>query len=302
MSNIIGLNTKLFGLEKNIKQSEPTRAANDLGQLSDSAEKERVLNPIVSESYMKKYIEEHGGGGGGGGQTTIIAAEQTFTAEEDHGMYMADLSLTNPLPIVESIDVIYDGVSYTIPYDNDYECYGELVLVDDNPMPDFTNYPCIITATPEPNICSITVNDSNSHTIEITCTITEITITENGTYDIDGLETAIVNVPRGLTVYDIPLSNPQDETLLCNTGLNTFTYTYTNWVTVFGGELSIADITGVYLKRQSDNIVTIGMSYSLTDTTLAITVKIYNNGSNTWEQINANGIAITCPVGTSLVG
>lgn len=24
----------------------------------------RVLNPIVSESYMKKYMEEHGGGGG----------------------------------------------------------------------------------------------------------------------------------------------------------------------------------------------------------------------------------------------
>lgn len=64
MSNIIGLNTKLFGLEKNIKQSEPTRAANDLGQLGDPAEKERVLNPIVSESYMQKYIEEHGGGGG----------------------------------------------------------------------------------------------------------------------------------------------------------------------------------------------------------------------------------------------
>ena len=52
MSNIIGLNTKLFGLEKNIKQSEPTRVANDLGQLGDPAEKERVLNPIVSEAYM----------------------------------------------------------------------------------------------------------------------------------------------------------------------------------------------------------------------------------------------------------
>lgn len=62
MSNIIGLNTKLFGLEKNIKQSEPTRVTNDLGQLGDPAEKERVLNPIVSESYMQKYIEEHGGG------------------------------------------------------------------------------------------------------------------------------------------------------------------------------------------------------------------------------------------------
>lgn len=299
MSNIIGLNTKLFGLEKNIKQSEPTRAANDLGQLSDPAGKERVLNPIVSESYMKKYIEEHGGGGGGG-QTTTIAAEQTFTAEDVEGMYMADLTLTNPLPQSGSIDVVYDGVLYNIPYNNEFSCFGEVVLVDDNPMPDFTDYPCVITAAPEPSIGSITVNDSNSHTIEITCTITEITITENGTYDIDGLETAIVNVPRGLTVYDIPLSNPQDEILLCNTGLNTFTYTYTNSVTVFGGALSIADITGVYLKRQSDNITVIGMSYSLTDTTLAITVKIYNNGSSTWEQINANGIAITCPVGTSL--
>ena len=302
MSNIIGLNTKLFGLEKNIKQSEPTRAANDLGQLSDPAGKERVLNPIVSESYMKKYIEEHGGGGGGGGQTTIIAAEQTFTAEEYEFGYGADLTLTNPLPQSGSIDVVYDGVSYTIPYNNEYRCFGELVLVDDNPMPDFTNYPCVITPAPEPGICSIVVNDSNPHTIKITCTITEITITENGTYDVDGLESAIVNVPTGDTVDTIPLSNPQDEDLTCYTGLNTFTYTYTNWVNVFGGTLSIADITGVYLNRPSDNTVIVGMSYTLTDTTLAITVKIYNNTSATQNVVNANGIAITYPVDTPLVG
>ena len=82
MSNIIGLNTKLFGLEKNIKQSEPTRAANDLGQLSDPAGKERVLNPIVSESYMKKYIEEHGGGGGGDFSTATVTI--TNTTEENY--------------------------------------------------------------------------------------------------------------------------------------------------------------------------------------------------------------------------
>ena len=190
----------------------------------------------------------------------------------------------------------------TFPYNNEYRCFGELVLVDDNPMPDFTNYPCVITPAPEPGICSIVVNDSNPHTIKITCTITEITITENGTYDVDGLESAIVNVPTGDTVDTIPLSNPQDEDLTCYTGLNTFTYTYTNWVNVFGGTLSIADITGVYLNRPSDNTVIVGMSYTLTDTTLAITVKIYNNTSATQNVVNANGIAITYPVDTPLVG
>lgn len=81
MSNIIGLNTKLFGLEKNIKQSEPTRAANDLGQLGDPAEKERVLNPIVSESYMQKYIEEHGGAGESFNKIDITIINDTDTAQ-----------------------------------------------------------------------------------------------------------------------------------------------------------------------------------------------------------------------------
>lgn len=40
--------------------AEPTRTTLDIN-LKSASEPERVLNPIVSESYMRQYIEEHGG-------------------------------------------------------------------------------------------------------------------------------------------------------------------------------------------------------------------------------------------------
>lgn len=147
MSNIIGLNTKLFGLEKNIKQSEPTRAANDLGQLSDPAGKERVLNPIVSESYMKKYIEEHGGitptgnieitengeninvapyatatvnvAGGGGATWTTVAEEQTGTTVYNSGAELYFLQLSNVTDFGSPvIKVTLDDTTYYCYWDN----------------------------------------------------------------------------------------------------------------------------------------------------------------------------------------
>lgn len=65
----------------------------------------RVLNPIVSESYMRKYVEEHGGGGG----------------MQLYGPYVATLSESTSIRAnhVKTVDftkiVTYEGTELTYP-------------------------------------------------------------------------------------------------------------------------------------------------------------------------------------------
>ena len=127
MVNIIGLNTNLYGLEKNIKQKELTRDT----VIEEVEEKERVLNPIVSESYMRKYVEEHGGGGQPTSQVLvpeqtleIDAAGNEFTEVELSGV---TIDTTN-FPVY--IPLTVDGVTIAEVYGEDiagelYSYYSE---------------------------------------------------------------------------------------------------------------------------------------------------------------------------------
>ena len=187
MSNIIGLNTKLFGLEKNIKQSEPTRAANDLGQLGDPTEKERVLNPIVSESYMQKYVEEHGGGGGSLEPVTLL--DVTVTSANDGNNYVINLYNENYNPLYSGLYIPTSLMGLTFIYDNteynceniDYEYGAPYIDVDTY---DFSDYPFNYKSGSYYFICDD--NEPTSHTIKIIMkpSIEKITITNSMAYDI----------------------------------------------------------------------------------------------------------------------
>lgn len=178
MSDIIGLNTKLFGLEKNIKQSEPTRAANDLGQLGDPAEKERVLNPIVSEPYMiahggitptgKITITENGTdidvaqyrlanvnvSGGGVQKNYVVPQNTTFTTTEMGGMWV-HLFTDEGLFYADTLKAKIDGTDYTATYDSDNHgwLFGDSIVVT--------------MAGTDMGIIFISDTQATSHTVEI---------------------------------------------------------------------------------------------------------------------------------------
>ena len=88
MNNIIGLNTRLYGSNLNIA---PAVESQEEEQVEETTP-ERVLNPIVSESYMNKYIEEHGGGGTSESVTLYFNVQDE--SEGIHEVYK-DRTLTN---------------------------------------------------------------------------------------------------------------------------------------------------------------------------------------------------------------
>lgn len=78
----------------------------------------RVLNPIVSESYMKKYIEEHGGDS----KKVVYIPEQTVVGvPDDDGVQInyiatlqnANIDINNPPTI---IPLTFDDTTYLLDY------------------------------------------------------------------------------------------------------------------------------------------------------------------------------------------
>ena len=151
--------------------AEPTRTTLDI-DLEPASEPERVLNPIVSESYMMKYIAEHGGG-----STLITFIDTTFEAtsteynycegtiysDTGEGIPVSDEGYTSP------IYVTYDGVDYTLEYDVDMG-YG--APWDDNIGGfDFSTYPFNIypseDVTPDSQVIWMSTETSGEHTIVI---------------------------------------------------------------------------------------------------------------------------------------
>lgn len=76
-----------------------------------------------------------------GGSEPIILNETTITPEEMQGLYIGSTGVNIDTLLFPSIDVIYNGTSYTMSYDNVFG-YGDYDF--DNDMPDFTNYPLYI--------------------------------------------------------------------------------------------------------------------------------------------------------------
>ena len=94
-----------------------------------------------------------------GGSEPIILNETTITPEEMRGLYVANIDVNIPTSLFPSIDVIYNGTAYTLPYDDPFG-YGEYDF--DNDMPDFTNYPLYIGSSG-----MVITENSGSYLLEI---------------------------------------------------------------------------------------------------------------------------------------
>lgn len=75
----------------------------------------RVLNPIVSESYMRKYMEEHGGGGGTSESVTLyfnIQEQSTdiHTAYKDKTLAYAYTTYDELKNDIAGKNVIFKGI------------------------------------------------------------------------------------------------------------------------------------------------------------------------------------------------
>lgn len=98
----------------------------------------RVLNPIVSESYMRKYIEEHGGGS----KKVVYIPEQTVTAQQTELEYIAELANVNidinnppnniPLTIDDTTLVCY--LAHYPSIDESSPVFGYQTFMPDDPV------------------------------------------------------------------------------------------------------------------------------------------------------------------------
>lgn len=111
MNNIIGLNTRLYGSNLNIA---PAVESQEEEQVEETTP-ERVLNPIVSESYMRKYVEEHGGGS----KKVVYIPEQTVIFSNTSPVVEINTNLDpeNPVESIPlSMEVGSEKANFTLTY------------------------------------------------------------------------------------------------------------------------------------------------------------------------------------------
>lgn len=130
----------------------------------------------LTEGLILSSMMGNGGGSGGSGNPgyhvetknlgTLIP-QQTVTTEEHEGVYGALVTVTIPEGMdapPEQVQVVFDGVTYLCPYDDESRSFGAPIDQDTGLITDWSEYPFTIALGPDSPMMTQT---GGSHTVEV---------------------------------------------------------------------------------------------------------------------------------------
>jgi len=251
--------------------------------------------PVEDGDYVVKAIVEQGevtyvfdeSGGGGGYKKTIIIEEQTFTTD---AWGSADV-VSQPIDNIEkyereelSADIIYDGVTYTVPVFYAIDGGEHLTIGDwdtDNNWFDFTTTPVGIMVYPTE--AQAFNENREQHTVEVSLLEPSlISITSNGLYDVSNYDKAEVDVNK-------PYIN---LTIVNNTSENVQVSGYddeNNQAGLLSGTSMTLECYGVTYYNEFHRVLEFNIPYATTESVIISKVANPVDAQDTWTKFTATG-------------
>lgn len=142
----------------------------------------------LTEGLILSSMMGNGGGSGGGGNPgyhveienigTLIP-QQTVTTEEHEGVYGALVTVTIPEGMdapPEQVQVVFDGVTYLCPYDDESGSFGAPIDQDTGLITDWSEYPFIILFGGDGNVGKIATETPGTYTVSADAVGTQLVI------------------------------------------------------------------------------------------------------------------------------